>query len=216
MHWSPPCFVSLQHIVVFCNGNFYIVKVSDRYGSPVALLDLERQLEWIKHDAQHSDSKRLFYTKSRDIHSRNIDRAFHDIYEVLLARVTFCKFDTLIRRSTPLPGQIQKCPNDFQTFPNDIQIFQVNFTRFQVRFRNSHVNFRYSISNWNYDGSNYESRSAQGTSILAIPFKIPLRYHYRHSVHAVKHVFAVWCFWLNRDIIFSWMSLHVWSKYICT
>ena len=44
-----------QHLVVFCNGNFYEVKVSDSYGSPITLLDLEKQLEWIKHDAHHSD-----------------------------------------------------------------------------------------------------------------------------------------------------------------
>lgn len=44
-----------EHVAVFCHGNYYMLKVSDRYGSPVALLDLERQLEWIKHDAQHSD-----------------------------------------------------------------------------------------------------------------------------------------------------------------
>ena len=50
-------FLSFQHLVVFCNGNFYEVKVSDSYGSPITLLDLERQLEWIKHDAQHSDSE---------------------------------------------------------------------------------------------------------------------------------------------------------------
>ncbi|XP_028402336.1 carnitine O-palmitoyltransferase 1, liver isoform-like [Dendronephthya gigantea] len=44
-----------EHLVVFCNGNFYEVKISDSYGSPITLLDLEKQLEWIKHDAHHSD-----------------------------------------------------------------------------------------------------------------------------------------------------------------
>jgi hypothetical protein len=46
-----------QHLVVFCNGNLYQLKVSDSYGSPITLLDLEGQLEWIKHDAHHSDSE---------------------------------------------------------------------------------------------------------------------------------------------------------------
>lgn len=45
-----------EHIVVLCGGNFYMLPVTNSKGKYISVLDLEGQFEWIKADAQHSDT----------------------------------------------------------------------------------------------------------------------------------------------------------------
>ena len=52
----------IQHLVVFCGGNIYMLPVTNSRGKFLSVLDLESQMEWIVADAKHSDGeKRLLY-----------------------------------------------------------------------------------------------------------------------------------------------------------
>ena len=51
-------FLFLQHIVVVCGGNFYMLPVTNSRGKFISVLDLESQFEWITADAKHSDGEK--------------------------------------------------------------------------------------------------------------------------------------------------------------